>query len=128
MEEKAKYIESKELTLFNDLDKAGKKMSTIANWYSFSNYKTNATDEKNFKLFVLKVNNIYASLRAILLQTKQLKLYEKLPQLISDGRLNDLSELELKRIESQKNKSEQQELLQALKDLWSVRSTPWTGK
>lgn len=94
MEEKAKYITNKEITLFNDLDKAHKKLKEIANWYSLSDYKCNSIDEKNQMLYVQLVNNIYSELKMLLSNTKNLKLYENLKEVITNFKLKDLAELE----------------------------------
>jgi hypothetical protein len=95
-EEKAKYIEYKERTLENDLNKASKKLHIIANWYSLSSYKSNIIDEKNIKLFMLKINNIFYELKSLLASTHQMELYYLMESLITKERLNDLSELEQK--------------------------------
>lgn len=96
--EKAKYIEQKELTLFNDLDKAHKKLKEIANWYNLSDYKCNTIDEKNQMLYVQLVNNIYKELSTLLFNTRNWKLYENLKEVVVGDRINsklkDLAELE----------------------------------
>ena len=97
--DKAKYIEKKEEILFKDLDNAHKKLKEIANWYRLSNYDTNFTDEKNQKLYVQKVNNIYQELRNLLLSTHNFKLESNLKQLVVNDehlypKLNSLEDLE----------------------------------
>lgn len=95
MEEKAKYIANKETTLFNDLDKAHKKLKEIANWYSLSDYKCNSIDEKNQMLYTQLVNNIYKELNNLLFTTKNWRLYESLKEIVIESvKLKDLGELE----------------------------------
>lgn len=93
---KAKYIQEKERTLFNDLDNAQKKLKQVANWYPLSDYDITAMDKKNFKLFIQNVNSIYFELGNLLLNTRNFELYEILKKLVTDEKLNDLSELEQK--------------------------------
>lgn len=97
--EKAKYIEKKEAILFNELDNAHKKLKEIANWYLLSDYECNFTDEKNQKLYIQKVNNIYHELRNLLMATKKHELAKNLEELIVnnesiDSKLESLSDLE----------------------------------
>ena len=105
--EKAKYIEKKEETLLKDLDNASKKLKEIANWYPLSNYELSFEDEKNHKLYIQKVNNIYYELRKLLMETKKFKLATNLKELIVNDeytKLESLEELE-KLIEDRKVRS-----------------------
>jgi hypothetical protein len=95
MEEKAKYITNKEVTLFNDLDKAHKKLKEIANWYYLSDYKRNAADEKNQILYTQLTNNIYRELSNLLFNSRNWRLYENFKEVVTnDLKLKDLSALE----------------------------------
>jgi len=104
MGDKAKYIENKEVTLFNDLNKAHKKLKEIANWYSLSNYTCDFTDRKNQMLYVQLVNNIYSELKALLINTKNVKLYKELEDIVTIYKLSDSAALEQLIIELQKEK------------------------
>jgi hypothetical protein len=97
--EKAKYIEKKEEVLFKELDNAHKKLKEIANWYLLSEYKCNSIDEKNQKLYIQKVNNIYQELRNLLIATKKHELAKNLKELVVndesiDSKLESLPDLE----------------------------------
>jgi len=92
--EKAKYIEKKEETLLKDLDNASKKLKEIANWYPLSNYELSFEDEKNHKLYIQKVNNIYYELRKLLMETKKFKLATNLKELIVNDEYTKLESLE----------------------------------
>ncbi len=81
--EKAKYIQDKEATLFNDLNKANRKMKEIANWYNTSDYDQTSVDEKNILLFIKEVNNLYHNLDSLLQSTKNFKLHNNLNGLIT---------------------------------------------
>jgi|GEM_PF-6655840 len=91
--EKAKYIENKEVTLFNDLDKSHKKLKEIANWYSLSDYNTNTIDIKNQKLYVEKINNIFHEMKTLLFATKNFKVFEQYDFLVTNKKLT-LCEIE----------------------------------
>ncbi len=86
--EKAKYIQDKEATLFNDLNKANRKMKEIANWYDTSDYTQNSVDEKNVLLFIKDVNNLYHNLDSLLQATKNFKLHKNLNALITSESLD----------------------------------------
>jgi len=92
--EKAKYIAKKEETLYKDLDNASKKLKEITNWYTLSNYELNFSDEKNQKLYIQKVNNIYIELRKLLMETKKFKLATNLKELIINDEYTKLEYLE----------------------------------
>lgn len=84
MEEKARYIEKKEITLFNDLDKAHSKLKEIASWYSLSDYKSSFIDIKNQKLYLEKINNIYHEMKSLLFSTKNFNLFKYYEELITN--------------------------------------------
>lgn len=94
MSEKAKYIENKETTLFNDLDKSCKKLKEVASWYYLNNYKNNFQDEKNQKLYIQKINNIYHEMKNLLISSKNIKTLNDYEKLIVKNKLNSLAELE----------------------------------
>ncbi|MBD5589373.1 hypothetical protein [Clostridium botulinum] len=106
MSEKAKYIENKEITLFNDLDKSYKKLKEIANWYSLSDYESNFQDERNQKLYIQKINNIYHEMKNLIISSKNTKILNDYERLIIENKLNSLEELEktLLDIKNEKNK------------------------
>ncbi|HDK7194915.1 TPA: hypothetical protein PTV74_003222 [Clostridium botulinum] len=95
-EEKAKYIQNKEKTLFNDLERINKKLYQINNWYSMSNYKLNSNDEENLMLLIKHTNNIYYTLRQLLFNTKNGELVKILPEVIMNERYDSLKEIEEK--------------------------------
>ncbi|APH20801.1 hypothetical protein [Clostridium botulinum] len=111
MSEKAKYIENKEITLFNDLDKSYKKLKEIANWYSLSNYKSNFQDERNQKLYIQKINNVYHEMKSLIISSKNIKILNDYERLIIEDKLNSLAELEeaLLDIGNEKNKLSEDE-------------------
>lgn len=94
MPEKAKYIENKEITLYNDLEKSYKKLKQIANWYSLSDYKSNFQDEKNRKLYIQKINNLYHEMKNLIISSKNTRILKDYKKLIVENKLNSLEELE----------------------------------
>ncbi|HCL4480164.1 TPA: hypothetical protein N2D99_002251 [Clostridium botulinum] len=94
MPEKAKYIENKEITLYNDLEKSYKKLKQIANWYSLNDYKSNFQDEKNRKLYIQKINNLYHEMKNLIISSKDTQILKDYKKLIVENKLNSLEELE----------------------------------
>lgn len=83
--EKAKYIQDKENSLLNDLDKTYKKIKEISNWYSLSNYDLKSNDKENINLMIKRISNIYCQLDNLLLNTNNFELSKELKELITEG-------------------------------------------
>lgn len=94
MSDKAKYIQEKERTLYNDLEKAYKKLKEVTNWYSLSSYDLTFDDIKNHRLYMLKINNLYHEMKDLLISSKDIESLKEYDRVITHKRIDSLEELE----------------------------------